>query len=331
VLSLATLFVPAAIAQNTISARPGTLNYVEGQATLDGQALTQKSVGHAELAAGQVLETGNGKVEVLLTPGVFLRLGKDSSIRMISPDLTKTEIALESGRADVEVDQLYKQNVLLVDLRDGGSQTQLVKNGLYAFDAAAGTVRTFDGKALAFPTSSAEKGIEVKGGKEIVLNGEATKPHGFDKDRAQDDLYKWSSLRSEYLGESNERLASTYAGRSGFYPGWAWDPGLYAYTWMPGSGLFYNPFGFGFYSPAYMYGAGYYGGGLYGGGLYGGGFYRGGGYRGFVGGTGYHESPGFRGGAGFNGTGGHVGGGMVGGGGRGSFTGGHGFSGGGHR
>ncbi len=54
VLSLATslLVVPAAFAQdtqNTSNARPGTINYVEGQATLNGQTLS--SAAGAELAA----------------------------------------------------------------------------------------------------------------------------------------------------------------------------------------------------------------------------------------------------------------------------------------
>ncbi len=41
-LALATsLFVPAAFAQNTNNARPGTINYIEGQATLNGRLLTR--------------------------------------------------------------------------------------------------------------------------------------------------------------------------------------------------------------------------------------------------------------------------------------------------
>lgn len=50
-LSLATsLFVPAALAQSTDNARPGTINYVEGQATLNGQTLAGNSAGQTEIA-----------------------------------------------------------------------------------------------------------------------------------------------------------------------------------------------------------------------------------------------------------------------------------------
>jgi hypothetical protein len=53
---------------------PGTVNYVEGQASIDSHALNSKSIGSAELQPGQLLTTKKGKVEILLTPGVFLRV-----------------------------------------------------------------------------------------------------------------------------------------------------------------------------------------------------------------------------------------------------------------
>src|ERR1700679_107005 len=140
VLSLATslFFVPAVFAQNaqnTNNARPGTINYVEGQATINGRMLTPQSVGRAEIAPGQTVATTSGKVEVLLTPGVFLRLADNSAVSMVSPDLTETEVQLDRGRAEIEVDLLYKQNDLLVD--QGPAQTRLLKNGLYEVDATA--------------------------------------------------------------------------------------------------------------------------------------------------------------------------------------------------
>src|SRR5579884_2108919 len=62
--------------QNT--ARPGTINYVEGRVLLDGQFLNEKSIGTAELQSGERLDTQQGKAEILLTPGVFLRVGDNS-------------------------------------------------------------------------------------------------------------------------------------------------------------------------------------------------------------------------------------------------------------
>jgi hypothetical protein len=309
-LSLATLSA-VALGQNANQARPGTLNYVEGQASIEGRPLSTNSVGNTELQAGQLLSTANGKAEILLTPGIFLRIGNNSSVQMISPNLTQIEVKLQQGRANVEVDQLYKQNIILVDLKNG--QAQVVKKGLYAFDADTSTVRVFDGKADVFPGQNLQanvKPIEVKGDHQLVLTGEPSKPQHFDKGSAEDDLYKWGSLRSEYLGEANINLASEYAGASSFYPGWYWAGGPYGYTWLPGNGLFWSPYGYGFYSPYYINGGGF----IYG--PYGRGYYpyRGGyGYRGGRPvGDGYvhggapaaHPSAGFSGGGGFHGGGG---------------------------
>jgi len=288
-LSLATtLFVPAfAEGTNPASqeaarpetARPGTINYIEGQATLNGQPIAANS--RAELAQGQTIATANGKAEVLLTPGVFVRLGENSSLTMVSPDLTKTEVQLNSGRAEVEVDQIYKQNDLLVD--EGPSQTKLLDHGLYAFDANTPTLRVFDGKAAVSPSKDATKWVTVKGGHQLALDGTAAKTTDFDRKEVatNDPLYNWGKLRSEYLGQSNVNLAEQYAGAPGFYPGWLWDPALYSYTWLPGNGLFWNPYGFGFYSPYYVYGGGF---------IYPG-YVRGGFPRG---GYGFHGRPGFR-------------------------------------
>ena len=115
------------------SALPGTLNYVEGQANIGSDTLSANSVGSATLANGQSLETGNGKAEILLTPGVFLRVDDNSAVQMISSSITNTEVRLDQGRAMVEVDELHDQNHLRVS--ENGVETQLVKKGVYEFDA----------------------------------------------------------------------------------------------------------------------------------------------------------------------------------------------------
>jgi hypothetical protein len=304
-LSLVGLCVPAfgQGGQGMNQAVPGTLNYVEGSVTLNGQALSNHSVGSAIVQPGQFLQTGEGKAEILLTPGVFLRLDSRSALMMVTPDLTHTEVELERGRATVEVDQIYKQNYILIDQKSGG--TQLLQPGLYEFDANRNTMRVFDGKAAVFAGTGThgdeepthQRAVIVKGGHELVVSDQLGKPYGFNKNAVADgdSLYRWSSLRSEYLGEANLELAQQYAGNPGFSAGWAWDPYFYGYTWLPGDGLFWNPFGWGFYSPYYIWGGGF---------IYGRGFRGGyGGYGGFRGG--YAGHAGFAGGGGgFHGGGG---------------------------
>jgi len=205
------------------------------------------------------LTTEDGKAEVLLTPGVFLRLGSESSVRMISSSLIDTQVELSRGKAMVEVDQIYPQNDIRV--QGDGLTARLLKTGLYDFELDNQQFRVFDGKG---EVTNGGKTTTVKGGHELTLQTDlALKSQKFDRNAAQDDdLYRWSSLRSAYLGEANVDQASYFAnyswgpwGGPAWVGGWWWDPWFSAFTFVPGDGIFYSPFGWGFYSPFYVYGA----------------------------------------------------------------------------
>ena len=256
-LLAASLAVPArGDTQPRGNAVPGTLNYVEGQVSLDSQPLNSKSIGSMVLETGQSIITENGKAEVLLTPGVFLRVGSNSAVKMISPSLTDTEIEVKEGEASVEVAEIHKQNDIRIDA--DGVTTELVKNGYYDFDAAHNQVRVLDGEAIVDENG---RPVKVKGGHELTLNQESTKPRGFDKKAYESsDLYRWSSLRSAYLAEANVDLGPTYVASGGYGlgwygSGWYWDPWFGAYTFIPGDGIFYSSFGWGFYSPFWAFDA----------------------------------------------------------------------------
>ncbi len=305
--ALAALVVPAFAAD---TARPGALNYVEGATAIEGQPLTSRSVGSITLNPGEILSTGKGRAEILLTPGVFLRLDDDSAVKMIAPDLTHTQVELVHGRAAVEVDEIYDENNL--DVVVDGVSTQLVKRGYYEFDAAPATARVFDGKAA----------IEIGDGKykvikahhEVALasgqNASAPllKPASFNTDDARDDFYNWNSLRSQYLAEANNQIATEYEGGPGFAAGWYWNPYAWDYAYL-GAGPFWSPFGWGYYPYGWggRWGGRYGGYGYRGGQYYGTGHADGGTHAGFVGGG----SGGFHGGGGgdgFHGGGGGGGG-----------------------
>jgi len=262
----AILSAPAfATAPGANPALPGTLNYIEGQAAIAGEPLNAKSIGSTALETGQSITTQDGKAEILLTPGVFLRLDDNSSAKMLSPRLTYTEIGLDKGRAMVEVAEIHPENDLLI--REDGATTRLLKTGVYAFDANQDEVRVFDGKAL---VQNGDEHVTVKGGREVALNtDQKLKAVKFDKNAyEQDDLYRWSSLRSSYLAEANADVARTYFvngwyGPGWFGAGWYWDPWFSAYTFIPADGIFYSPFGWGFYSPLLAYRAPFFYGGAY--------------------------------------------------------------------
>jgi hypothetical protein len=231
-------------------ARPGTVNYAEGQVNLEGRTLGAKSLGSTEVAPGKVLQTERGKAEMLLTPGVFLRVGDNSAVRMVSPSLTDTRVELLRGRAMVEVAQIEKENRL--EILDNGAATRLTKRGVYAFDADHPAVAVYDGKAT---VREDDRTVDVGKGKRLDLQPAAElKPVKFDKNEP-DPLYQWSKLRSRYLAQANQSSAEVIVANSpGWYygTGWYWNPWFDTWAFVPGSGLLYSPFGYGFYSPTYF-------------------------------------------------------------------------------
>src|SRR4029453_19167512 len=145
--------------------RPGSLNYVEGQVSLGTQAVKDQSVGSAKLEPGQSVATGQGKAEILLSPGAFLRVGDNSSVKMISSGLTNTELQEEKGAARAEIAEIHDENNLRVDLN--GASTRLVKTGLYDFDADRNQVRVFDGKVTVQDNGGQ---VDVKEGRDLSVN-----------------------------------------------------------------------------------------------------------------------------------------------------------------
>ena len=365
-LLAAVLMAPAWAENNNAgsdSAVPGTVNYVEGRVYAGDQQLDQKSVRNVNLEPGQTISTETGKAEILLTPGVFLREGDNSEVKMVSTGLEDTSVEVTQGHAMIEVDQIYPQNNL--EIREGNATARLMKTGLYDFDLQQNQIRVFDGEAM---VRVGDKQIKLTGGHDLSVAANAPeKSEKFDKKALQaDDLYRWSSLRSDYVAEANIDEARTFVGNdwglwwgAGFWGpgwgwgGWAWDPWFSAYTFMPWNGIWYSPFGWGFYSPGLVYRAPFYGGHFYhtfnaanvrawGPGphyatssAYSHGVYRGAGAsrgafhsgavmaRGGFGGGGVRSAGGFHGGEGFHGGGGGFHGG-------GGFDGGGGFGGGGH-
>jgi hypothetical protein len=241
--------------QRPESVRPGSLNYVEGQVSSAGLILTPQSVGQFALQPGQSLNTGNGYAEILLTPGAFLRVGNNSELRLTAVGLANTRVDLVHGTAMIEVDQLVNGTQLTVGINN--TSTDVLKRGLYSFDANQPAARVLDGK---LKVNAAGRSRDIGRDDQILLAGNDMKKTGFDPSQARmDPLYVWSEARSRDEAGQNQ-LA--YRNSSGFVPvgaGWFWDPYASYYGFWP-SAYLYSPFGFGFYGGYYpgFYG-GYYG------------------------------------------------------------------------
>lgn len=251
--AIGTLAGFTAFAQNGPNrvAQPGAVNYVEGSVSIDGRTMTNQAVGSAQLGPGQTIETAQGKAEVLLTPGIFVRLDDNSALQMVANSLVNTQVQLQRGRAMVEVDQISPEN--RVTMIDNGITTQLEKKGIYEFNAQTPLVQVYDGKAV---VRVDDQTIDVDKGHELALTADAKlKPQKFDR-KDTGDLYAWSKLRSQYMAEANASSAQMiYVGNPWWWygTGWYWNPWYASWAFVPGAGYLYSPFGFGFYAPVYAY------------------------------------------------------------------------------
>jgi hypothetical protein len=248
----------------TISARPGAVNYIEGHALLNGTEISQKTLGKTFLNTNDTLSTDVGKAEVLLTPGVFLRIGDNSQIRMVSPTLTDTQVEVIKGEAMVEIADLGKGNS--IEILDRGGSMQLEKPGLYRITADdPPTAAVLEGKA---ELSYGDHKVGLGKGHEAVITADL-KAEKFNT-KKEDDLYAWSNVRSEYDAGASYASArtvtsnsynNTYGGWAGYPgglgngfggPGWFYNGMWDSWAWLPGNNYFFSPFGWGFYSPAYI-------------------------------------------------------------------------------
>jgi hypothetical protein len=256
-LPLAVLLVGATSAwgQQVISAHSGVIHFVEGEVTLEGQTVAPKFAEFPDVKNGQTLATQDGRAEVLLTPGVILRIGENSSFKMLSNSRADTRLELLKGEAVVEVGELLPSNA--ITLVSGNTHMELVKRGLYRIDAEdPGKFRVYEGEAR---VTNGEQSVVARKGRQVLM-GAVLDMNGFDV-KDMDALMRWASRRSEMLAQANvasARSASNlgYVGGNGLTGlggagSWTYNPWYGMFTYMPyGNSMFYNAFGYPFYSPS---------------------------------------------------------------------------------
>jgi hypothetical protein len=274
-------------AQNIAPAHSGTVHYFEGDVTVDGVKLVSQVARFTELREQSELHTGLGRAEILLTPGVLLRVGENSTVKMLDNRLVSTRVEFVSGIAMVEAMDDAGSNVkdppVTIVYKD--FQAQPLHYGLFEMNSQPGQVRVFKGEARVLGNNAT---VTVKEGNRIDL-GTTMAMAKFDA-KDGDDLYLWSRDRSAYLSAANmssaRALANSgygnamgYSGTgmgygpgyayggwnpamwSGFSGGWYYNPYLNMVSYMPFAGTMYSPFGYGYYNPVTVvnvYTPGYY-------------------------------------------------------------------------
>jgi hypothetical protein len=195
--------------QRTISARAGTINYQQGTVYVDDQPVHPRyGLAPLQMKNDQRLRIDNGRVELLLGSGVYLRMLGASSIRMLENHLDDTRVLVETGSVLIEVAGMNRGAQLRIVC--GEVTTRLQRDGLYRFDAPVvatmGKLRIYKGDAVV-----EREGISVKGKSglavELAHDPEVSK---FDS-KENDALEVWAARRSQRRIDTERRRAQARA------------------------------------------------------------------------------------------------------------------------
>ena len=189
--------VSPAFGQAVISTHSGLVHFFEGAVFVAGQPLESHFGKFAAIPEGAELRTEQGRAEILLTPGVFLRVGEKSSIRMVSTVLANTKVELLTGSAMVES----------AEAAPGTSVTMIYKNwtvrqareGSYRVDADPPRVQARGGTVEVAAAGDAP--VTVEQGNDLPLEGVlAPEKSAID---APDSLRDWAEGRAQSISADN--------------------------------------------------------------------------------------------------------------------------------
>ncbi len=191
-----------------------------------------------------------------------MRIGENTSFRMISTRLIDTRLELLSGSAVIEADEIGKDTHVTVVAKN--ATISLQKVGLYRFDSQPARLKVFKGSA---DVQIGEDTIQVAGGKMLELGSTLASAEKFNIEET-DSLDHWSRRRGEMMAMSNVSAANR--ARTGGYQSdpcanvytrslgsWGYNPYYGLGTYIPCTGSIYSPYGYRFWSPLAVYQAFY--------------------------------------------------------------------------
>ncbi|MEX2299579.1 MAG: hypothetical protein WD733_01510 [Bryobacterales bacterium] len=191
--------------QTVISAQAGLLNHISGCVLLDGKHIERGRVRFTHLLPGQRLRAEDGHAEVMLGPEVFLRLGFESELEMVSTDLAAPQVRLLTGSALIDANGLTAREPVSVLV--GRSEVRLVRKGLYRLDIpreGPEALTVWNGRAVVV-AESREKIIADKHAIELGGNVKSLAPRRVERSTS-DALDDWSSQRATAIAHVNGEM-----------------------------------------------------------------------------------------------------------------------------
>jgi hypothetical protein len=261
VLALAGWF--HASGQSVVSTHAGVIYFFEGSVFLEDQPLEQKFGKFPDVGEGRALRTERGRAEVLLTPGVFLRIGDNSAIRMLSNKLSDTQVALLGGSAILESKDAGADTSVKLIYKNW--QVRVPQHGVYRIDFEPAQLQVYKGEVEVLNGDQADP-VSVKAGETLPL---ATLLVPEQSTAGSDAFKNWAMNRSQAISADNAIAAGIVDD-----PSQLDSAGLAAggFSYFPTTGIpalgITNPYGVSFWSPyqsalSSMYASPYMYGGLY--------------------------------------------------------------------
>jgi len=254
-----TTFSGSAAAQHLISTKAGFVNRTDGRVYVtrhDNLAADQENErGRASMGTqmrqGDLLSTEAGAfAEVLLNPGTYLRLNEKSTIRAIDTSLTSVEFELVSGSAILEAGEIDKRTPLRI--KTVNATFFVKKEGLIRFDLLADAtrvaVRQGEVRMGTLEQVIENEGLKIGRGKMALFKGTTTPDLAKIDQDAFDTFDVWSFNRARALVSANNSALGQSRSQNSLAYGWFFDPFSGSYTFIPRNGLFYSPYGFGFFN-----------------------------------------------------------------------------------
>ena len=189
-------------AQSVISTHSGIVYFFEGSVYLGDQVLQPHPGKFSSVPPGAELRTAEGRAEVLLTPGVFVRIGARSAIRMVANELSDTRVELLAGSA--LVDSAEPNSGTSVTLIYKNWSVRFLERGVYRIDTDPPRLSILQGKAEV--SAGTDKDVTVGRGMNLPFSSVLVPQPSTDWRR--DALSAWAEGRQQSISADDAIAAN---------------------------------------------------------------------------------------------------------------------------